>query len=172
VWAAGQSVMRWRCRGWARGRTHRKGSEGSLKAPLNALDWTPCEAHREEARHASMRSPAQPAAQLRISPADPRIPGTQTRPWRRRANGPRASPHDGQRDGILETHRDESRIRGCSREFWAAGRTGQLRSTPAMKQAVSRISQPMARGRVRAWPSDDDRSLGSQGPEKPSQALI
>ncbi len=26
----------------------------------------------------SMRSPAQPAAQLRISPADPRIPGTQT----------------------------------------------------------------------------------------------
>lgn len=70
-------------RGWEKGRRRPL----FVQAPLNALRWPthptaptkpgPGDSHAARGSE-SMRSPAQPAAQLLISLADPRIPGTRT----------------------------------------------------------------------------------------------
>ncbi len=97
----------------------------------------------------SMRSPAQPAAQLRISPADPRIPGTQTAMasreralcWPPPQHRSTAAPQP-VCDGILETQsRMQWRVFGQGVQVHARTHT-KLRGKPAMKQpALASVSR-------------------------------
>jgi hypothetical protein len=123
------SVMRW-LPGW-------RGEASSLKAPLNAVNTRPGRVASHTTHSTgrvlpcsaplSMRSPAQPAAQLRISLADPRMPSTQSL---RLPSHPENGPHTGRPRWCVTRSSRQSR---CSCQFLAMVHK-HLRGPLAMKQ--------------------------------------
>ena len=163
-WAAGQSVMRWRCRGWGGEGCIERGGRGPLKQRTPELPAVmlarPCGAadggHRINDQCDRQRSPLLSCASVRQTHGFPR---TQTR-CRVERTGPELAPtwqSEQHCDEILETRRDAPRRRQ-SREFWAQMTHGhrhrcslcraiaEPRRRASDETSSSRISRPMARG--------------------------